>query len=43
MDQVFVISYIEIPQIQCYENLQYAIDKLNLDMSDLQASEHITK
>lgn len=29
---------LEIPQIQNYEHIQYAIDKLNLEMSDLQAS-----
>ena len=40
---MYWITYLEIPQIQQYEHLQYAIDKLNLNLSDQQAHEHIIK
>ena len=33
----------EIPQLQKYQKLQYMIDMLNLEMSDMQASEHLLK
>ena len=34
---------IEIPQLQKYSHLEYMVDKLNLEMSDLQASDHLIK
>lgn len=33
----------DIPQLKNFKNLEYLIDKLHLEMSDYQASEHLIK